>query len=47
MLKSTDSGTSWTITSQGLPIMAIAVDPVNTTKVYAGASSGVLFYDYQ
>lgn len=37
----------WPITSQDMGITAFAIDPVTTTKIYAGTEGEVSFYDYQ
>jgi uncharacterized protein (TIGR03437 family) len=47
VFKTTDGGGSWTAANAGLPasstIFSIAVDPANTTTVYAGTSDGRVF----
>lgn len=47
--KSTDAGTTFTLTSlgdlsQGAAVMAIVVDPLNPDVIYAGASAGTGFW---
>jgi hypothetical protein len=44
IFKSTDSGSTWTSASTGLPasgIPALAVDPQTPATLYAGTNSGV------
>jgi len=46
VFKSTDGGDSWTASNRGMldyRISALAVDPSNSQRVYAGADSGELF----
>jgi hypothetical protein len=45
LFKSTDSGASWTVINNGLPRnesgLALAIDPQNTTTLYAGTITGM------
>lgn len=45
LLKSTDSGASWTLINNGVPrnqsVLALAIDPLNTTTLYAGTLAGI------
>jgi len=47
VVKTTDAGGSWSAADAGLPIssivLSLAVDPANSTTVYAGTSAGTVF----